>query len=876
MIKVEKLDKYYNKGKNNEVHVINETDIEFGDTGLVCILGESGSGKTTLMNTVSGLDDFKSGSIDVDGEVVTKFGQDVQERIRNEKFGYIFQNYYLLMDKTVEYNIMLALSLYDISDEDKEKRIDYVLRAVDMTRYKKRLVSQLSGGQQQRVAIARALAKTPKVIFADEPTGNLDENNTLRIMSILKKLSSSCLVIVVTHEKSIADLFADRIINISDGRIVSDKIVEQNASYEYSDNTNIYLGEFDKKDYTNDNIEVSSYSNGDMPKMNFKLVYTGNKVYIVPEGNVAVEVLTNESEKKVFEGKKPVVELKDVEMEYELETISTSKIPKLKFKDMWNMAKENIVMMGKKQIFLIVSFIAMAILMVLTVQDILSVVSVDEKKIVTTDSHILSIEVTEKAALEKDAFNEYLGDYLEVLRDNDNISIEPQVAPYITYEYNAFWQLSEITEAFTNYSVVNIDRLSEDSIIHGEMPDAYNEIVVDKRVLENYLDMGTEISNIVNNIEHFVGKELVLGNDKTKYVISGICDTGENTMYMEKFLLLSLCNVVEQLNSLSTLQEISNGEFDDIELKNNEVLLPELQYKSKADKYLKDTYPRYYSMISNLKATDRRKYRYEEPTQEEIDKFAAEVEKEVDYGISYKEYLDIAADIDNLEFSFTTAYGTTYSPVGYFSDDYDLNIIVSDDLYEQINVDVVMKTKKFDLYCENKQDAIKFLEKTNSELPEEFKNAVNIIITDSHTDLLNDYKEKMSETFSSRIVVTVSIFLVSMVILYFMMKSNAVSKITDLGVYRLLGISKNSIIGLFAIESLMITTYTSLIAVILTTVVTKFLGNIPSLGMTIIFPWYAFVGTVVFIYVANVIIGILPVIKLLKLPPAALAAKYDI
>ena len=134
----------------------------------------------------------------------------------------------------------------------------------------------------------------------------------------------------------------------------------------------------------------------------------------------------------------------------------------------------------------------------------------------------------------------------------------------------------------------------------------------------------------------------------------------------------------------------------------------------------------------------------------------------------------------------------------------------------------------------------------------------------------------MQEQFGARVIVTVSIFLVSMVILYFMMKSNAVSKITDIGVYRLLGISKNSIIGMFALESFMITTYTSLVTVILTTVVTKFLGNIPSLGMTVIYPWYAFVGTIIFIYLANVIIGVMPVVRLLKLPPAALAAKYDI
>lgn len=167
MIKIRNLNKYYHKGKSNEIHVIDNTSVTLENTGLVCILGESGSGKTTLMNTISGLDNFHDGEIEIDGTVVKKYGDKNQEMVRNEKFGYIFQNYYLLQDRTVEYNLMLGLSLYDIPDEEKQERIDYVLKAVDMWKYKKRKVSNLSGGQQQRIAIARALSKSPKIIFAD-------------------------------------------------------------------------------------------------------------------------------------------------------------------------------------------------------------------------------------------------------------------------------------------------------------------------------------------------------------------------------------------------------------------------------------------------------------------------------------------------------------------------------------------------------------------------------------------------------------------------------------------------------------------------------------------------------------------------------------
>ena len=167
MIQIKNLHKYYNQGKKNEQHVLNDITLEFPRTGLVCILGESGSGKTTLLNTVGGLDTFSGGSISIDGRTLSKYNPKLMEPIRNDHFDYIFQNYYLLKDYSVSYNIKLALNRYNISEEEKEERVDYVLHTLGMEKYKKKTVSKLSGGQQQRVSIARALVKSPDVIFAD-------------------------------------------------------------------------------------------------------------------------------------------------------------------------------------------------------------------------------------------------------------------------------------------------------------------------------------------------------------------------------------------------------------------------------------------------------------------------------------------------------------------------------------------------------------------------------------------------------------------------------------------------------------------------------------------------------------------------------------
>ena len=219
MIKVNQLEKYFNKGKKNELHALKGVSVTFEDKGLVCILGESGSGKTTLLNAIGGLDTFQGGSMEIEGITLNKYDSKAVEKIRNDKYGYIFQNYYLLQDYTVAYNVKLALNTFDISEEEKDQRVEYVLQKLDIAKYKKKLVSQLSGGQQQRVSIARALVKSSKIILADEPTGNLDEENTLHTMSILRSIAKECLVILVSHEKRIARFFADRIIEIADGCI---------------------------------------------------------------------------------------------------------------------------------------------------------------------------------------------------------------------------------------------------------------------------------------------------------------------------------------------------------------------------------------------------------------------------------------------------------------------------------------------------------------------------------------------------------------------------------------------------------------------------------------------------------------------------------
>lgn len=222
MIQIENLKKTYNKHSKSAQTVLDGVSLSLPDTGFVCILGESGCGKTTLMNVMGGLDCFEEGVVTVGSVTARKYGTAAMEAERNRQFGYVFQNYYMLSERSVTYNVFLGLHSLPLSRLEKLKRVKAALESVGMLAYAKKRVADLSGGQQQRVAIARALARQPKVIFADEPTGNLDEANTNQVCDLLRQIAGECLVVMVTHEKRIAYEYADRIISLEGGEICSD------------------------------------------------------------------------------------------------------------------------------------------------------------------------------------------------------------------------------------------------------------------------------------------------------------------------------------------------------------------------------------------------------------------------------------------------------------------------------------------------------------------------------------------------------------------------------------------------------------------------------------------------------------------------------
>lgn len=221
MIQIENLTKIYNSRKKGSHRALNNVNITLPNKGIVFVLGKSGSGKSTLLNLIGGLDKITSGSIVVDGNNISNFSEKQLCNYRNTHIGFIFQDYHLLEELTIYENIVLSLNLKREEDKGDVKQ---ALETVDLKGYENRLPSELSGGERQRVAIARAIIEKPRIILADEPTGNLDPETSKAILNILQELAKSCLVLIVSHNETDAYKYADRILKLSDGEIIQDNV----------------------------------------------------------------------------------------------------------------------------------------------------------------------------------------------------------------------------------------------------------------------------------------------------------------------------------------------------------------------------------------------------------------------------------------------------------------------------------------------------------------------------------------------------------------------------------------------------------------------------------------------------------------------------
>jgi len=552
MIKVNHLEKYFNKGQRNEIHVINDISLDLPSKGLVVLLGPSGSGKTTLLNVLGGLDKVQKGIIEFEEEVIEKYKSSTWDHLRNKHIGYIFQNYNLLEDMTVYDNIKLTLNMVGIvSKEEIDKRIDYILGQIGMENYRKRRASQLSGGQQQRVAIARALAKNPKVLIADEPTGNLDSKNTIDIMNIIKKISSEKLVILVTHERDIAQFYADRIIELKDGQIVDDYQNKDSGDLDVHHESDIYLKDLGKPfDILEDNAHVELFTDESEPSpLHVRFIVKNKTLYIDvnEERFQKVSVLDKDSEVKVYDKHfEKVTKESFVGSSFDLDDMMskdyvTEKHSVISVKDSLRLAWNRMRNSSKLGKLLYVVFMGLAILVAIAMGLLNNVLDFSPERYI--DGAINTLEVTYNGGDYDEflAYEELRGvGYLDLYRTNRDLTM---VLPPL-------YQSRESSYTFSG-KLLREDMVNEDDLVEGRMPSTMQEIVLDVRLadelLANYSLRNLGIATYKDMMALTLQFPIQTGNGQVMgdLRIVGVTDQDSRAIYGNDLLLMMIYQSAE-------------------------------------------------------------------------------------------------------------------------------------------------------------------------------------------------------------------------------------------------------------------------------------------------------------------------------------------
>ena len=548
MIRLNRVNKYFNKKKSNEIHVINETSLELGDRGLVTFLGSSGCGKTTLLNAIGGLDKVDSGEIYIDDEKITTKSNSRKDEIRNSYVGYIFQNYNLIEDATVFDNVALVLKMMGIKEKGEiEERVMYILKRVGIERYRNRPAKMLSGGERQRVGIARAIVKNPKIIIADEPTGNLDSRNTIEIMNIIKAISREKLVILVTHEKEIAQFYASRILEIVDGKIVSDRENDHSDMLDYRLENKIYLKDMPvQKELSADKIRIRYYSDREEPDIELKVVVRNNNIYIEAPGNMnegsdAVELI-DDHYKKIS---------RDIYEDYEFDygkMIDKNFRPK--YTSVFNLG--SLLVSGYRKIFsysmikkiLLIGFILASMFSIYAVSNIAGITNVTDDKFVQVNKNYLTVTAAKMSPAIYEKYEKMEGiDY--VLPGSSSVSF---ILPIDDYYQSAD------AMATVSGSLADRDMVEEDALIAGTMPQKERDIILDKLTADSLFSQNLVQMIGLSDYEDLIGRTVelpVMG----EFTIVGITEQNSPSVYADRALFTDIlcCQPTDSAGEEGTL-----------------------------------------------------------------------------------------------------------------------------------------------------------------------------------------------------------------------------------------------------------------------------------------------------------------------------------
>ena len=839
MIEIKNLNKYFNKGKQNEIHVINDVSLTLPQKGMVAIFGKSGCGKTTLLNVIGGLDDYAGGSLTIEGAPMKN-----SDEMRNKYVGYIFQNYNLHAGLTCFENVANALKLCGLNDPDEiEKRVLAALKNVGMEKYKNRTPDTLSGGQQQRIAIARAIVKNPPVILADEPTGNLDEANTVMVMDLLKKIAQDHLVLIVTHEANLVDHYCDTVIELSDGKAISVRENENAVGLTARDKSAIYLGELSKTELTDETTEVEFY--GELPHepVKIQIVNQGGKLYLkvnTPKVQIVDETSEMKFKKGVFQAAPETAQNeKEIDMS-ELPPVEGKRFGRLftfasAFKSGYN-ANFQKNKKGKKFLIAVMCLFAAVFVLITSVfgagfgmieqanefnQNVFYV----DKDFVDDYDELLSYQENADAAI----------DFVAISLDMLNFASEPSGMDYLHFPKGYF-------ETYSG-GFASADGVPMDESVCAELPVALgknqgladDEIVITTATADRMIKNVTE--SYINDYNDLIGlrsQEITIGFDYRTRVtvkIAGIVHSNEFAFYYSPAFFA---------------KQILNGSVyvtraDDVGMTvpQGEAILT--IYDAFADGYVPEILP---LADTTPQAGETVQIRGMDFTVQSVVKHSENPENEEIFN-SYNTYNYIVCKEDYVALSKRFGKSHATAADGYEDDDYLL------------------------LHSANRA-------KTEAFLKNEFGSRYDAAITDRE-DILDvnwEYVNEQLVVYTISLIATLAFLSVCM---YFIMRSSLLTRIKEIGVYRAIGVSKKNLLFRFLVEAAVLTTLTVFVSYLVVSLgIFACFGISPLVAEFIYYPvWFA-LAVLIVLYGVCLVCGVLPIVSLLLKTPSQILAKYDI
>lgn len=831
MVSLTHVDKCFYRRRSNQIHVINDTTLEFGETGLTALLGPSGCGKTTLLNVIGGLDRADRGSIYINGQKISGRTAGAVDKIRNLNIGYIFQNYNLIDDMTVFDNVAMVLRMVGIKDkaEIKEK-VEYALNLVGMYRYRKRYADMLSGGERQRVGIARAIVKDPAIIIADEPTGNLDSANTLEVMNIIKTISREKLVILVTHEEDLADFYADRIIRLRDGRVISDEINQNSEGLDYRIENRIYLKDIeDRREYGDSDHSVRVY-NESGGRMDLDIVISRGNIFIqTRDKDARMEIVDDNSSIELVDDHYRALTAEEAEARsFHAERFRASK--PLRHSSIYNpltMIASGFRTVGSYHVLkkvLLAGFLIAAMFITYSVSNIAGILNLTDEKFVQDDKSYVGV-VQKKISVRDYLTYEADPTVAYALPGNGRINMK--------MKYDEYWQTSW-GGAVLSGSLSSAEDLTEADMKYGRVPEDPYEVAVDELILTRYQKYDRDIIQAgYKTSDELIGRHLTLKNMQ-EFTIVGITDKKSPCIYASPGMFINMLknNGTED----SDYYDEEEAETRSIEYNEDGSITPTAP---QADQLI--DYGLYESELKIIGGDSRK----------------PENDYEVLVDNDYARSLKLGSQIK------TKVNGHKLKVVGYYTSD-----TVKGEYF--VNNNMI----KYQLIQSQSNMTIKAA--GSKEATVEAMKGYGLKARDLYRYEKTKYRKSQLKTMKTFLLVGAVIIIISLIEVFLMMRASFLSRIKEVGTLRAIGVKKSDIYKMFTGEILAITTVASIPGWLLMNYVVFKLQGIEMLSGMFMCNIYTILISLAIILAFNIVFGLLPVFHTLIKRPAAILARTDL